>query len=168
MFQNAEYNRGRPYFINFRPILHNTRRLSDEDLEKYNKYNDIVDDLDYQIAELEKEKVDAFDLKMELKLVKDKLMTGGFLVVDIYIEGLKPRIEKEWEKIGKKPSKREIKLVDESEIKKSIEEAKKAREKFESEEAKKQKETQKAEAINPEAAKSEALKQEPLKKEDLK
>ena len=35
MFQNAEYNRGRPYFINFRPILHSTRRLPDEELEKY-------------------------------------------------------------------------------------------------------------------------------------
>jgi len=145
MFQNAEYNRGRPYFINFRPILHNTRRLSDEELEKYNKYNDIVDDLDYQISELEKDKVDTFDLKMELKLVKDKLMTGSFLVVDIYIEGLKPRVEKEWGKLGKKPPKREIKLVDESEIKKSIEEAKKARDKFEAEEAKKQKDSQKTE-----------------------
>ncbi|MBD3253350.1 DUF87 domain-containing protein, partial [Candidatus Pacearchaeota archaeon] len=58
MFQNAEYNRGRPYFVNFRPILHNTRRLSDEELEKYNKYNDIVDDLEYQLEQLEKEKVD--------------------------------------------------------------------------------------------------------------
>ncbi len=35
MFVNPKYNRGRPYFINFRPILHNTRRLSDEVLEKY-------------------------------------------------------------------------------------------------------------------------------------
>ncbi|HKL23631.1 MAG TPA: DUF87 domain-containing protein, partial [Candidatus Nanoarchaeia archaeon] len=58
MFQNAEYNRGRPYFINFRPILHSTRRLPDEELEKYNKYNDLVDDLEYSIDALEKEKVD--------------------------------------------------------------------------------------------------------------
>ena len=165
MFQNAEYNRGRPYFINFRPILHNTWRLLDEELEKYNKYNDIVDELDYQIAELEKEKVDIFDLKMELKLVKDKLMTGSFLVVEIYLEGLKPRIDKGWEKLGKKPSKREIKLVDESEIKKSIEEAKKAREKFEAEEAKKQKETSKAEDVSPESASPEA-KPASLKKEE--
>jgi hypothetical protein len=145
MFQNAEYNRGKPYFINFRPILHNTRRLSDEELDKYNKYNEIVDDLEYQIEQLEKEKVDAFDLKMELKLVKDKIMTGNFSVVEIYLEGLVPRIQKEWEKLGKKPKKREIKLVAEEEIKKSVEEAKKSREKFEKQEAKNKPEEKKQE-----------------------
>ncbi len=137
MFQNAEYNRGKPYFINFRPILHNTRRLSDEELEKYNKYNEIIDDFESQVEQLEVEKVDIFDLKMELKLIKDKLMTGNFSVVDIYIEGLTPRLQKQWEKLGKKPKKVEKKLIDAAEIKKSVEEAKKAREAYERDEAKK-------------------------------
>ncbi len=149
MFVNTAYNKGRPYFINFRPILHNTRRLSDEELEKYNKYNDIIDDFENQINQLETEKVDIFDLKMELKLIKDKLMTGNFSVVDIYIEGIAPRLQKQWEKIGKKPKKVEKKLLDESELKKSLEEAKKAREIFEKEEQKKQKkEEKKTEAEN--------------------
>jgi hypothetical protein len=133
MVQNAEYNKGLPYFINFRPILHNTRRLSDEVLEKYNQYNETIDDLEYQIDQLEKEKIDTFDLKMELKLVKDKLMTGNFTVVDIYLEGLKPRIEKQWESIGKKPTKREIKLIDVRELESSLSAAKKEREKWEKE-----------------------------------
>jgi hypothetical protein len=145
MFQNAEYNKGRPYFISFRPILHNTRRLPDEELEKYNKYNEIVDDLEYQTEQLEAEKIDTFDLRMELKLVKDKIMTGNFSVVEIYLEGLIPRVEKEWEKLGKKPKKRELELVEAEEIKKSIEEAKKERAKFEAEEAKKQKAEEKKE-----------------------
>jgi hypothetical protein len=140
MFQNAEYNKGKPYFVNFRPILHNTRRLSDEELEKYNKYNEIIDDFENQVQQLEKEKVDIFDLKMELKLIKDKLMTGNFSVVDIYIEGLGPRLQKQWEKIGKKPKKVEKKLLEASEIQKSVEEAKKAREVYEKEEQKKKKE----------------------------
>ncbi|MGV8151845.1 MAG: ATP-binding protein, partial [Candidatus Nanoarchaeia archaeon] len=130
MFVNAAYNNALPYFIQFRPILHNTRRLGDDELDKYNTYNDAVDDLEDQIDQLEAEKVDVFDLKMELKLVKDKIMTGNFAIVDIYLEGLKPRVEKQWEKLGKKPKKRELQLVDEAEIKKSIEEAKKARDKF--------------------------------------
>ena len=129
MFQNAEYNKGLPYFINFRPILHNTRRLSDEELEKYNTYNDKIDDLEYQIEQLEELKIDVFDLKMELKLVKDKVMTGNFSVVDIYLEGLVPRIAKQWEKIGKTPKKKQIELLDIAEIKKSVEEAKKGHEK---------------------------------------
>jgi hypothetical protein len=135
MFVNPAYNKAKPYFINFRPILHNTRRLSDEELEKYNKYNELVDDMDYQIEQLEKLKIDVFDFKMELKLVKDKVMTGNFSVVDIYIEGLKPRLDKQWEKLGKKPQKKQKLLADLSEIKKSVEEARKARDKFEKEEA---------------------------------
>jgi hypothetical protein len=131
MFVNPAYNRASPYFIHFRPILHNTRRLSDEELEKYNKYNDIVDDLGYQIEQLEEEKIDVFDLKMELKLVKDKIMTGNFSVVDIYLEGLTPRVNSQWEKLGKKPKKRVIKLADINEIKASVEEAKKERAKAE-------------------------------------
>ena len=149
MFVNTAYNKGKPYFINFRPILHNTRRLSDEELEKYNKYNEIIDDFDNQIEQLEKEKIDTFDLKMELKLIKDKLMSGNFSVVDIYIEGIGPRLQKQWEKLGKKPKKLEKKLIDASEIQKSVEEARKARAIYEKEELKKKKiEEKKVEAEN--------------------
>jgi hypothetical protein len=136
MFQNAEYNKGKPYFINFRPILHNTRRLSDEELEKYNSYNEIVEDMEYQVEQLDQLKIDVFDLKMELKLIKDKIMTGNFSVVDIYLEGLRPRLQKQWEKLGKKPQKKQKLLADISEIKKSVEEAKKARANFEKQEIK--------------------------------
>jgi len=127
MFVNPKYNKGKPYFVAFRPILHNTRRLSDEILDKYNDYNDAIDDIEYQIEQLESFKVDVFDLKMEIKLVKDKLMTGNFSVVDIYLEGLKPRLEKQWQKIGKKPKKKELELVDTSAIESSIAEASKGR-----------------------------------------
>jgi hypothetical protein len=52
---------------------------------------------------------------------------------------LKPRVDKEWEKLGKKAPKRKIELVSEEEIKKSIDEAKKQREKIEKKEARKTK-----------------------------
>ncbi len=152
MFVNPAYNHASPFFINFRPILHNTRRLPDEELDKYNNYNDVIDDIEYQIEQLEQEKIDTFDLKMELKLVKDKLMTGNFAIVDIYLEGLKPRLEQQWNKLGKKPKKKKIELVAEEEIKKSIEEAKKARKEFEKEEKDKEEKTEK----------------KPEKKEDVK
>ena len=131
MFVQSRYNKGKPYFVNFRPIMHSTRRLSDEVLEQYNKYGESIDDLEYQIEQLEAEKVDTFDLKMELKLVKDKLMTGNFTVVDIYLEGLKPRVEKQWGSIGKKPKKLEITLVDTTEIDASLKQAEESRKEFE-------------------------------------
>jgi hypothetical protein len=124
MFSNPAYNHAQPYFINFRPILHNTRRLTDEELDEYNKYNDQVDELEFQIDKLDEEKVDTFDLKMELKLIKDKIMSGSFSVVEIYLEGLKPRVVKEWEKLGKKMPEIEIQLLSQEEIDASIAEAK--------------------------------------------
>jgi len=136
MFSNPAYNHAKPYFVNFRPILHSTRRLPDEELEKYNKYNDALDELVFSVDELEKLKVDTFDLKMELKLIKDKIMSGSFNVVEIYLEGLGPRVEKEWEKLGKKAPERKLELVSEKEIQKSIDEAKKQREEIEKKEGK--------------------------------
>ncbi len=157
MFVNPRYNKGKPYFINFRPILHNTRRLSDEILEQYNKYGEIIDDLEYQIEQLEQEKIDVFDLKMELKLVKDKLMTGNFTVVDIYLEGLKPRVEKHWQQLNKKPKKREIDLVDTTIIESSLKQAQKGREEFSKQETKQnssqeKEEIKEAERIEPEVS----------------
>lgn len=145
MFSNPAYNHARPYFINFRPILHNTRRLTDEELEEYNKYNEQVDELEFYIDELEKEKVDTFDLKMELKLIKDKIMSGSFSVVEIYLEGLKPRVQKEWEKLGKKAPERKLELLSEEEIKASIAEAKAKHDSEKAKEVKEKKEAEKKE-----------------------
>jgi hypothetical protein len=103
MVENAEYNRGKPFFVSFRPVLHSTRRVTEKDLESYNKYNAILNDFEYQLEQLKKENLDIFDLTLELKLAKDKLKTSNFNMVDIYLDSLKPRIEKEWKKIGKEP-----------------------------------------------------------------
>ena len=157
MVENSAYNKGNPYFVSFRPLLHEHARLSDEELENYNKYNDIIDDLDYQIEQLEKEKVDVFDLRLELKMALDKVKSGSFNMVDIYLEGLTPRIKAHWEKLGKTPEKRKLKLVSEEELKEEFEKAKKEREKYEKEhpnEAKKALTKQKA---------AETIKLPPLK-----
>ncbi|MCD6464627.1 carboxypeptidase regulatory-like domain-containing protein [Candidatus Woesearchaeota archaeon] len=130
MVQNASYNRGRPFFVTFRPLLHNVTRLTDEELEKYNKYNNIIDELEWQLQQLEELNVDVFDLKLELKLATEKLKTGNFNMVEVYLEGLKPRIAKHWEKLGKKPKPFVKKRVSVEELKKAVEEAKKEREKI--------------------------------------
>lgn len=129
MVENSSYNKGKPYFVQFRPLLHSTVRLTDEELENYSKYNKIIDDLDYQLEQLEKESVDVFDLRLELKLAQDKVKSGSFNMVNIYLEGLKPRIEAQWEKIGKKPKKKEVEVVSEEELKKELEKAKKVKDK---------------------------------------
>ncbi len=125
MFENPSYNHGNPYFIAVRPVLHGVRRLTDDDLEQYNKYNDITDDLDYQVEQLEELGLDIFDLRLELKLAVDKIKTGNFNMVEIYLEGLTPRIQDQWKKLGKKPKKRKLLLVGEDELKAELEAARK-------------------------------------------
>lgn len=172
MFVNPKYNRGKPYFIQFRPILHSTRRLSDEVLEQYNKYGETIEDIEFQIENLEKEKVDTFDLKMELKLVKDKLMTGNFTVVNIYLESLQPRVEKEWTKLGKPAPKRQLELVELQEIESSLKQAQAGRKDFEKQDEQKPvqekpAEPEKIENQNkPEKPKEEVKKEPPPKPEE--
>ncbi|MEM4637913.1 MAG: DUF87 domain-containing protein [Candidatus Woesearchaeota archaeon] len=131
MVENPAYNRGRPYFVSFRPLLHNTQRLSDEELEKYNKYNEQIEDLQYQLEQLEELKQDVFDLKLQLKLSLDKVKQGNFNMVEIYLQELIPRVEKMWVKLGKTPKKREIKLIDVNALKEEMKKAEESRKEFE-------------------------------------
>jgi tetratricopeptide (TPR) repeat protein len=135
MVQNSDWNRGKPYYITFRPILHSVVRLTDEELEQYNKYNEMVDDLSYQLDQLEQEGKDVFDLRLELKLSLDKIKSGSFNMVEIYIEGLAPRIQKIWKELGKTPKKRSVQLVSEDELKKAITAAKSESDKVKTESA---------------------------------
>jgi hypothetical protein len=133
MVENPHYNRGKPYFVAFRPLLHSVQRLSDEEIEKYNEYNEKIDQLQFELDQLEKEGIDVFDLKLELKLATDKVKTGNFNMVQIYLDGLVPRIQKNWEKIGKKPQKLEKKVISDEELQEAITRARKAREQYETE-----------------------------------
>jgi len=137
MMENSAYNRGNPYFVAFRPLLHEHARLTDEELDNYNKYNDIIDDLEFQIEQLEQEGLDVFDLKLELKMALDKVKSGSFNMVNIYLEGLRPRIKGQWDKLGKEPKKRVVQLVSEDDLKAEFEKAQKARKDFEKKEEKK-------------------------------
>ncbi|MCI0469723.1 MAG: DUF853 family protein, partial [Nitrospirae bacterium] len=130
MIVNAEYNRGKPYFVSFRPVLHSVSRLTDKELELYDKYAGRILDIDYEIRQLKGENADVFDLNLELKLAKSKVMLGSFNMADIYLESIEPKLKEAWRRLGKSPKKREVMLVDRADIDKSLKEAKREREKF--------------------------------------
>ena len=125
MIQNSSYNKGQPYLVNFRPLFHNLSRLSDTDLDNYDKYNELIDNFRYEIDELKMNNVDVFDLELELKLGLDKLKKGEFRIVDIYTGTLKHKLENAWKSINKNPTKRVINLISQEEIDKDIELARK-------------------------------------------
>ena len=136
MVQNSAYNKGQPYFVTFRPIKHSVERLSDEEIAKYNEYNEKIDQLVFELEQLEELEQDVFDLKLELKLAVDKVKAGNFNMVNIYLEGLEPRIKKFWDKLGKQPKKLEKQYVSEEDIKAEVKKAQEERKKAEAEEKK--------------------------------
>jgi len=130
MTVNAEFNSGRPYFITFRPLLHSTKRLTNDELKTYEKYFNIMEDIEYQISALKEEKLDVLDLELELKLARAKIKSGQFQMADMYLESLNPRIEESWKKLGKKPRHIVVKKLQKAEVEKGISEAQKERAKY--------------------------------------
>ena len=163
MIESSAYNNGLPYFVSSRPPLHSLKRLSDKELNNYEKYNKIIEDLEYQIEQLKEQKIDVFDLELELKLAKDKINVGSFNMVNIYLEGLTPRIKAQWDKLGKTPKKKEMRLASEDDLEKELEKAKRVNEenrKEEQEQEEEKKEVKKGEQEVEEAVKEEAKEEE--------
>lgn len=136
---NADYNKGEPYFVEFRPIKHELMRLSEEEIQKYNKYNHSIDQIEYEIAQLDELKQDTFNLNLELKLLVKKLKEGSFHVVDIYLEEVNSELEKAWKSLNKKPKQKQSRLIDKKEIEKEIKKAEEERRIYISEQQKQQK-----------------------------
>jgi surface protein len=119
MVQNSKFNKGRPYLVSFRPVLHEIERLSEVDLQKYDKYNTEILNLRHML-EIMSQKQDILDYTVELDLATDKLKEARFDIVDIYLEELKTKIVRLCEKHNIKWQPRQIKLIDESVLEKFI------------------------------------------------
>ena len=94
LFQNPEYNHGKPWFISFRPLLHSPFALTDKEIDTYLKLTKEIEELEAKIKELKRKKVDTYDLEIELNIAKDKIKTAAFRMAETYVESLKKRIEK--------------------------------------------------------------------------
>jgi hypothetical protein len=117
MVVNPDYNRGRPYYVNFRPILHAVRRLSPEELDKYYQADDRIENVKFKLKKLEEKGVDVFDMRIELGLAQRKLEEASFDMVNAYLDTLEPRVDDLCARRGLKDIKREIELRSEREIK---------------------------------------------------
>lgn len=102
MYFNPDYNKGKPYFINFRPILHQVSRMSAEELDRYTSASARVDGVRQKIEALEKIGVDTFEQRTELELTERKLEEGAFDMVDFYLESLEPSVDRLLERHGLK------------------------------------------------------------------
>ncbi|MFH0961903.1 MAG: hypothetical protein V1820_04430, partial [archaeon] len=92
LMQNPEYNDGKPWFVQFRPLLHSTFRISEEDLAQYKIVIAMVKSLKEQLEKLKKTGADIYDMQMELNLAEDKLKAGNVSMAATYLDSVKGRL----------------------------------------------------------------------------
>ena len=131
MIQNAEYNQGRPYFISFRPVLHDHHKLADKALEKYDKYNNQINELYDTIQKYTVVGCDMFDLELELNLASENLKRGLFDVVDLYVKSVEPKVREYYNTLSEKQKNDFNELEEKDE--RFIERSRKTEEKIEAE-----------------------------------
>jgi hypothetical protein len=94
LFQNPEFNHGRPWFLSFRPLLHSPFALTDKEVDTYMKLDKKVKDIEGKIAKLKAKKVDTYDIEVELNIARDKVKTANFRMAETYLESIEKRLEK--------------------------------------------------------------------------
>ena len=93
LMQNAKYNDGKPWFVNFRPTYHSPHKITDEMLELYDKYARILEKIEEKVNSYKKQGRDMTNLEIELKLAKTKLKQARFKMCEIYIESLEKGVK---------------------------------------------------------------------------
>ncbi len=93
LVQNPKYNKGKPWFIHFRPPLHNPHKLSEDDLTLYEKFTNILKDVKQQLDSFSEDD-DIEDMKMDYHLAISKLKEGKFKMAEIYIQNLQDELKK--------------------------------------------------------------------------
>jgi len=94
LIQKPEYNDGKPWFIQFRPLLHDTSRIPEEELMKYREYEKEISELEEEMKKLKAKKIETYDIELELNLAKEKVKLGQLRMAETYIESIKNRLKK--------------------------------------------------------------------------
>ncbi len=93
MIQNSKYNGGLPYFVKFRPLLHSTLRMSEEELNEYQELLTLKKTASSKIQKMAEGGGDTQGLEFELKLGIDKLKEGQHNLAKIYLTTLNEKLE---------------------------------------------------------------------------
>ncbi|MFT4313276.1 MAG: hypothetical protein ACMXYA_02625, partial [Candidatus Woesearchaeota archaeon] len=95
LVQNPKYNKGQPWFIEFRPPFHNPHKLPEEDLAKYDSFTRKLNEIFAVIEYFKKAGINVDDYMMDYNLANNKLKEGKFRMVQIYVEDLEQSLAKE-------------------------------------------------------------------------
>ncbi|MEM5843549.1 MAG: hypothetical protein QXL97_02425, partial [Candidatus Aenigmatarchaeota archaeon] len=92
--QNPEYNNGKPWIIQFRPILHSTFALTKDELDTYMNLRKKLEAFEKEVENLKAKGIDTFDIENEIKLAWDRLKQGMFKMVETYIESIETNLKR--------------------------------------------------------------------------
>jgi uncharacterized membrane protein len=94
MVQNSEYNKGRPYFVEFRPLLHSTDKVTDSQYAEMKKLEGVLFQIGTKLVAFKKAGKKIDDVKVEFDLARDKLKSGNTRMVKSYIESIIGKLKK--------------------------------------------------------------------------
>ena len=94
MVQNSEYNKGRPYFVEFRPLLHSTDKVTDAQYNEMKKLEGVLYQIGTKLVAFKKAGKKIDDVKVEFDLARDKLKSGNTRMVKSYIESIIEKLKK--------------------------------------------------------------------------
>lgn len=103
IFTNGSLTNPEPYFVAFRPILHNKQKLTPKEIEWHNTQTRVIEDLEYQIVNLSKSGARVASLTSEISLLKENIKEQEFISVEAGLKAINKKIELYWESVGKEP-----------------------------------------------------------------
>jgi hypothetical protein len=92
--QNPEYNNGKPWIVEFRPLLHSTFALTKEELDEYVRLSKRLEKAEEKVKELKGRGIDTFDIESEINIARDRLKQGMFRMVETYLESIEEKLKK--------------------------------------------------------------------------
>ncbi len=95
MFQNPEYNKGAPYLVRFRPILHSLHSITPAEVDRIVALRNKLEELDNRMKTLEKQGVDMYQSRVELDLASKNLRLQRFSMVNAYVESIEKRLSEQ-------------------------------------------------------------------------
>ncbi len=94
MVQNSDYNGGKPWFVHFRPTLHDPGKLGSDDMARLDQLNARMLGAAESIEKLKAKGARVRDIEDDLELAREKLGRGRFAECEVYLGSVEEKMKK--------------------------------------------------------------------------
>ena len=68
--------------------------MTDDEINKYLELNKRIEEIEKYVEKLKSQKVDTYDIEVELKIARDKIKTAAFRMAETYLDMLEKRVKR--------------------------------------------------------------------------